>query len=520
MATKENFISEIEEGYQFKGDALVFGGAMLGEEVQQDVLVRAPFATMNRHGLIAGATGTGKTKTLQVLAEQLSKTGVPVMLMDIKGDLSGLAKPGKEHAKIDERMQAIGLGWAAEGMPVELLTISEDQGTRMRATVSEFGPVLLAKMLGATETQSSIISVLFKYADDQQLPLLDLPDFKSLIQYALSDGKEDLEKEYGRMHPSSLTSILRKIVELEEQGGDLFFGEPSFDIEDLLRQDEQGRGMISILRLTDIQDKPKLFSTFMLSLLAEIYNTFPEAGDREQPKLILFIDEAHLIFKEASDELMAQLESVIKLIRSKSVGIYFCTQNPADIPESILSQLGMKIQHALRAFTAKDRKAIKLAAENYPISKFYNTAEVLTNLGIGEALISALDEKGRPTPLVRTMMRAPLSRMDVLSEKEIKQQISRSEIYNDYEKTIDKNSAHEILTKKLEEAAEEKKEEPKKKSSRSSSKKEEDSVIEQVVNSTTGRQILRTVAREVTRGLLGSLGIKTTRSRRRKSGWF
>ncbi len=518
MASKEQFLQEINEGYTFKGSTIAFGGAMLGEEVMKDTLVRAPLSTMNRHGLIAGATGTGKTKTLQVLAEQLSKEGVPVLLMDIKGDLSGLAKPGNEHPKIDERMDAIGLDWTPEGMPVELLTISEDKGTRMRATVSEFGPVLLSKMLGASETQASIISVLFKYADDEQLPLLDLKDFKKLLQFSMDEGKESLEKEYGRMHPSSVTAILRKVVELEEQGGDLFFGEPSFEIEDLMRMDKEGRGVVSILRVTDIQDKPKLFSTFMLCLLAEIYNSFPEAGDRDKPKLVLFIDEAHLIFNEASDELLSQIESVIKLIRSKSVGVYFCTQNPADIPESVLSQLGMKIQHALRAFTAKDRKAIKLAAENYPLSEYYNTSEVLTNLGTGESLISVLDEKGRPSPLVRCMMRAPVSRMDVLTASEIDEQVKSSKIYEHYAKEIDRESAYELLNEKLE-AASVPKEKTKTKSRRS--KKEDQSAIEKAINSTTGRQVMRTVAREVTRGLLGAIGIKTVSSRRKKkSGWF
>jgi len=519
MADKEKFLAEIQEGYSFEGSVLEFGGAMLGEETQTGTIVRAPLSTMNRHGLIAGATGTGKTKTLQVLAEQLSKQGVPVLLMDVKGDLSGLAKPSPGHPKIDERMAAIGLPFESEAMSVELLTISEDSGTRMRATVSEFGPVLLAKMLGATPTQSSIISVLFKYSDDEKLPLVDLKDFKKLLQHSMNEGKAELEAEYGRMHPSSTTSILRKVVELEEQGGDLFFGEPSFDIQDLLRTDKKGRGVVSILRVTDIQDKPKLFSTFMLCLLAEIYNNFPEAGDREEPKLIMFIDEAHLIFKEASEELLAQIESVIKLIRSKSVGVYFCTQNPTDVPESVLSQLGMKVQHALRAFTAKDRKAIKLASENYPISEHYDTDEVLTNLGTGEALISVLDEKGRPTPLVRCMMRAPVTRMDVLNEEELEAQIHSSKIFDEYNETIDRKSAYEILTKKLEKAEEETLKEEKKPTRRAArkTKKKDDTVVEKLSKNTMVRQMGREATRQIVRGVLGSLGIKTST---RKKGWF
>lgn len=522
MVDQQKFVAEIEEGYTFKGSVIELGGAMLGEETQKGTIVKAPLSTMNRHGLIAGATGTGKTKTLQVLAEQLSKSGVPVLLMDVKGDLSGLAKPSPGHVKIDERMEAIGLDFEAEGLPVELLTISEDSGTRMRATVSEFGPVLLSKMLGATPTQSSIISVLFKYCDDNELPLLDLADFKKLLQHAMNEGKERLEAEYGRMHPSSTTSILRKVVELEEQGGDLFFGEPSFDIDDLLRTDNEGRGYISILRVTDIQDKPKLFSTFMLCLLAEIYNNFEEAGDRDKPKLILFIDEAHLIFKEASEELMMQIESVIKLIRSKSVGVYFCTQNPTDVPESILSQLGMKIQHALRAFTAKDRKAIKLASENYPISEYYETDEVLTNLGTGECLVSVLDEKGRPTPLVRSMMRAPITRMDVLTEKELKAQIKGSDIYDEYAKEIDRESAYEILNNKIEKLQKQQdkadKKEGKTKKSTKTSKKKKEGLVEKLSKNTMIRQMGREATRQVVRGVLGSFGIKT--SSKSKSGWF
>lgn len=511
MADQEKFIEQINQGYTFEGSSITIGGAMIGEETLTNTLVKAPLKTFNRHGLIAGATGTGKTKTLQVLAEQLSKEGVSVLLMDVKGDLSGLAKPSPGHAKIDERMNMIGLDFSPEAMPVELLTISEDSGTRMRATVSEFGPVLLSKMLGASETQSSIISVLFKYADDNSLLLLDLKDFKKLLQFSMDEGKEKLESNYGRMHPSSVTAILRKVVELEEQGGDLFFGEPSFDIKDLTRTDKKGRGMISILRVTDIQDKPKLFSTFMLCLLAEIYNSFPEAGDRDKPKLVMFIDEAHLVFDEASDALMSQIESVIKLIRSKSVGVFFCTQNPADVPESVLAQLGMKIQHALRAFTAKDRKAIKLASENYPISEFYDTAEVLTKLGTGESLVSVLDEDGRPSPLVRCMMRAPLSRMDILDASELKEQLNQSDIFDNYEKTVDRESAYEMLAKKVEQASKEET----KTTSRRSSKKEE-STIERMIDSTAGRQVARTIAREITRGILGSLGIKGGT----KSKWF
>ncbi len=459
MGTKETFHEYITKGYETKGEYIPVGAAMLNGETITGAHVKIPLKTMNRHGLIAGATGTGKTKSLQVLAENLSEKGVPVLLMDIKGDLSGLAKPSPGHAKIDERHEKIGLPFEAKAFPVEILTLSEQDGVRLRATISEFGPVLLSRILDLTETQSGIVAVIFQYCDDHKLPLLDLKDFKKILQYATDEGKAEFNEAYGRISTASTGAILRKIVELEQQGADLFFGETSFDTQDLLRVDENGKGYINILRLTDIQDRPKLFSTFMLSLLAEIYSTFPEQGDSGRPELVMFIDEAHLIFDQASKALLNQIESIVKLIRSKGVGLYFVTQNPTDVPEEVLGQLGLKVQHALRAFTAKDRKAIKLTAENYPDSDYYDTTEVLTSLGIGEALVSALDEKGRPTPLAATMMRAPMSRMDILSETELAQLLSQSELTKKYNETIDRESAYEILNDKIERAeAEEAKE--------------------------------------------------------------
>ena len=450
MTNSETFFKDISEGNTFKGDYITLGSAMLNGETLTNAFVNVPLKTMNRHGLIAGATGTGKTKTLQVLAENLSEKGVPVLLMDIKGDLSGLAKPSPGHAKIDERMEKIGLPFEAKSFPVEVLTLSEQNGVRLRATISEFGPVLISRILDVTETQAGIISVIFKYCDDNKLPLLDLKDFKKILQYATNEGKDEFQEAYGRISTASTGAILRKIIEIEQQGGDLFFGETSFDTQDLLRIDENGRGYINIIRLTDIQDKPKLFSTFMLSLLAEIYSTFPEQGDSGRPELVMFIDEAHLIFNEASDALLNQIESIVKLIRSKGVGLYFVTQNPTDVPEAVLGQLGLKVQHALRAFTAKDRKAIKLTAQNYPDTEYYDTAEVLTSLGIGEALVSALDEKGKPTPLAATMMRAPMSRMDILTESELSNLLAQSKLARKYNQEIDRESAYEMLNKKIE----------------------------------------------------------------------
>ncbi|TYA59673.1 helicase HerA-like domain-containing protein [Formosa maritima] len=452
MNRQETFFNHITEGNTNKGEYITLGSAMLDGSTVKNAFVNVPLKTMNRHGLIAGATGTGKTKTLQVLAENLSEKGIPVILMDIKGDLSGLAQPSPGHIKIDERHDAIGLAFEPKAFPVEILTLSAQNGVRLRATISEFGPVLISRILDVTETQAGIISVIFKYCDDNKLPLLDLKDFKKILQYATNEGKEEFEEAYGRISTASTGAILRKIVEIEQQGGDLFFGEKSFDPQDLLRIDDNGKGYINIIRLTDIQDKPKLFSTFMLSLLAEIYSTFPEQGDTGRPELIMFIDEAHLIFNEASKALLNQIESIVKLIRSKGVGLYFVTQNPTDVPEAVLSQLGLKVQHALRAFTAKDRKAIKLTAQNYPDTEYYDTASVLTSLGTGEALVSALNEKGRPTPLAATMMRAPMSRMDILTDSELKNLLNDSKLVKKYNDEVDRESAYEMLNEKIEQA--------------------------------------------------------------------
>ena len=455
MSTKDAFFAHIEEGYTTKGDFITMGAAIMDGETITNAHVKIPLKTLNRHGLIAGATGTGKTKTLQVIAENLSDKGIPVLLMDLKGDLSGLALPGPVNPKIVERHEKIGLAFESKGFPVEILSLSEQDGVKLRATVSEFGPVLFSRILDLSQAQEGIVAVVFKYCDDKKLPLLDLKDFKKVLQYSTEAGKDEFEKSYGRINTSSAGTILRKIIELESQGAELFFGEKSFEVDDLVRIDGNGKGYINILRLTDIQDRPKLFSTFMLSLLAEIYSTFPEQGDSDVPKLILFIDEAHLIFNEASKALLNQIENIVKLIRSKGVGLYFVTQNPTDVPDAVLAQLGLKVQHALRAFTAKDRKAIKLTAENYPTSSFYDTSEILTALGTGEALISALDEKGRPTPLAATMLRAPMSRMDVLTDDELKTVINQSKLIRKYNEVIDRESAYEILNAKIERIEEE-----------------------------------------------------------------
>jgi DNA helicase HerA-like ATPase len=452
MSKKDDFIQHINNGYFSKGESITLGGAMLDGEPLANTPVKIPLKTLNRHGLIAGATGTGKTKTIQVLSEQLSSFGIPVLMMDIKGDFSGIAKEGEEKDFIKERHAKLNIPYSVSSFPVELMTLSKQEGVRLRSTVSEFGPVLFSRILDLNDTQTGVVSVIFKYCDDNKMPLLDLKDIKKVINYITDEGKDEIEESYGKISTSTTGTILRKIIELEQQDADLFFGELSFEINDLMRLDENGKAYINIIRLTDIQDKPKLFSTFMLSLLAEIYQQMPEKGDADQPELVIFIDEAHLIFNEASKTLLEQIESIVKLIRSKGIGIYFVTQNPMDIPSGVLAQLGLKIQHALRAFTANDRQAIKQSADNYPTSEYYKTDEVLTSLGIGEAFVTALSEKGIPTPLVATMMRAPMSRMDVLAESEIQEINSKSKLVKKYQEIIDRESAYEMLNKKIESA--------------------------------------------------------------------
>lgn len=452
--SNQDFIQTIQTGYTFKGAAIQIGAGIFHGEVLSEASVQIPLKTFNRHGLIAGATGTGKTKTIQVLCEQLSAQSVPVLMMDIKGDFSGIAMPGEAKDFIIERHNKLGIPYQPNGFPVEFLTLSENTGIPLRATVSEFGPVLFSRILDLNDTQAGVVSVIFKYCDDQKWGLIDLQDFKKVLQFITEEGKEEIEASYGKIAASTTGTILRKIIELEQQGGTSFFGEVSFDANDLMRHDETGRGIINILRLQDIQDKPKLFSTFMLSLLAELYQNLPERGDLDQPELVLFIDEAHLIFNEASKTLLDQIETIIKLIRSKGVGIFFITQNPTDIPAAVLAQLGLKIQHALRAFTANDRKAIKATAENYPETHFYDTAEMLTQLGIGEAFVTALNEKGIPTPLVATMLRAPESRMNVLTDSELDSLASKSKLIAKYRDRIESESAYEILEKRLQQAQE------------------------------------------------------------------
>ena len=452
MSQKDSFIQEIQSRYSYKNDKIILGKAKLDGEIVEEAEISIALKTMNRHGLIGGATGTGKTKSLQIIAEQLSLKGVPTLLMDIKGDLSGIGAPANANdVNAAERMKSLNLPFDPQASPVEFLSISDEPGARLRATVEDFGPILFSKILELNETQESIISIIFKYCEDKKLPLIDLEDIRRVLQYVTDspEGKLELNSNYGTIAPASLGAILRKIVGLEQQGASKFFGEPSFDVQDLL-QTRDGKGIVNIIRLVDVQNQPNLFSTFMLSLLNKIYSQFPESGDSDKPKLVIFIDEAHLIFKEATKALLNQIETMVKLIRSKGVGLYFVTQVPGDVPDAVLSQLGLKVQHALRGFTAKDRKEITKAIENYPTTTYYKADEVITQLGIGEAFVTALDEKGIPTPLAYTYMRAPNSRMDILTDSEIKTILSNSDLVSKYNQEVDRESANEILSQQLE----------------------------------------------------------------------
>ena len=515
MDKKSLFTEEIKKGYSFKGETIKIGAGMLDGEVIAEAEIFLPLSTLNRHGLITGATGGGKTKSFQMIAEGLSDASVPCLLMDIKGDLSGIAAAATVNDKISSRYQKLNMEFKPASFPVELLTLSEQKGVRLRATVSEFGPILISKILGLNDTQGGVVSMIFKYCDDKKLPLLDLQDFIKVLQYVGNEGRKELQETYGNISTTSTGTILRKVIELQQQGADIFFGEKSFEVEDLMRINDDGRGMINILRVTDLQDRPKLFSTFMLQMLAELYAVCPEEGDLEKPKLVIFIDEAHLIFKEASKALLDQINTVIKLIRSKGVGIYFCTQNPMDVPASVLGQLGLKIQHSLRAFTAADRTVIKQTAQNYPETTFYKTEDLITQLGIGEALVTLLNEKGIPTPLAHVMMCTPRSRMDVLTETEIDTLVNNSKLASKYNKVINSESAYEMLTEKLEEAAEN----SVVKKSKAAIEKEEKSTFEKVADNTIVKSMLRQAGNTIVRSLLGSLGLGGT-TRKRSKSWF
>lgn len=500
--SKEKFIEAVIKSYSPTGASVYLGAGVFENEVVAQAKVNLPLRMMNRHGLVTGATGSGKTRTLQLIAEQLSAAGVPVFMPDMKGDISGMAKEATANEKLNERATLLGIPYQPAAFPVELYSLSGKLGAQMRATVTEFGPVLLSKILELNEVQSGVLMIVFKYADDKDLPIVDLNDLKKVLNY-LSEGAgaAEIKESYGKISTSTSGTILRKIVALEQQGVNQLFGEKSFDINDLFEKVD-GRGVISLLNVSDIQSQPVVFSTFMLSMLAEIYQTLPEAGDLDKPKLIFFLDEAHLLFKDAPKAFMDQIEQVIRLIRSKGVGIFFCTQLTQDVPATVLSQLGNRVHHVIRAFTPNDVKALKETIKTFPRSDFYDMEKQFTLLGTGQAFITVLNEKGIPTETVVTHLAPPASVMGPLSAAEYQQQLSASDFYKKYKETIDPKSAFEILDEKIKSVkAAQEAEVQEVQGKKTTSARKEKSTFEEVLASPVTKQI----GRELVRGVFGML---------------
>jgi len=439
----------IAAGYSVDGQALELGSVVVDGAVDPAARIRIPLATVNRHGLVAGATGTGKTKTLQVMAEQLSAAGVPVLMADVKGDLSGLSRPGQSNDKLTQRAADAGDPWSPSAFPVQFLSLgTTGRGVPVRATISSFGPILLSKVLGLNQTQESTLGLIFHWADQKGLPLLDVKDLRSVIQYLTSEeGKPEL-KALGAVSSTTAGVILRALVNLEADGGDTFFGEPELKPEDLMRL-EGGRGVITLLEVGDQATRPVMFSTFLMWVLADLFTFLPEVGDLDKPKLVFFFDEAHLLFTDASKAFLEQVEQTVKLIRSKGVGVFFCTQLPTDVPNDVLSQLGARIQHALRAFTPDDQKALSKTVRTYPKTDVYDLESALTSLGIGEAIVTVLSERGAPTPVAWTRLRAPRSLMDTIGPDAISAAAKASPLQATYGQTADRQSAYEMLAAKL-----------------------------------------------------------------------
>jgi DNA helicase HerA-like ATPase len=492
------------DGYSFPGATLEIGAPLQDGKVASSARVRIPLSMMNRHGLISGATGTGKTKSLQLLAERLSAAGVPVFASDIKGDLSGLGAPGTSNARVEERAKALGISYQPQGYPVEFYSLSGTSGLPVRATISSFGPLLLSRVMDLNETQQSVLALVFKLCDDRNLLLLDLADLREVLQWLSGEGEKALG-EYGSISKATVGVLMRKMVELEQQGAKDFFGEPELDIEDLLRVDSSGRGVINILELNDFQDRPALFSTFLMWLLACLWRELPEVGDLEKPKLVFFFDEAHLLFEGASKALLQQVEQVARLIRSKGVGIFFVTHTPKDVPDDVLAQLGHRVQHALRAFTPDDDKKLRATANTFPKTEFYDIPKTITSLGIGEALVTVLTPRGTPSPVAATLMEPPSSKMEPIPPAEMNARITASPLFAKYSHAIDRESAREILQKDAPADADE------------SRPSHDEPTMTEKVSDVLNSPMARTVGRELVRGIFGVLGVKTITRRRRRT---
>ena len=525
-------VGRIRDGYTFDEPAIDLGVVMENDAPVPAAVVRIPLSMLNRHGLVAGATGTGKTKTLQLMAEQISAAGVPVFAADIKGDLSGIASPGQPGDKLLARTQKIGQDWQPRGCPTEFFALGgQGLGVPLRATMSSFGPVLLAKVLGLNEVQESSLGLVFHYADQVGLPLLDLKDLRAVLTHLTSDeGKAEL-KAIGGLSAATVGVILRTLITFADQGAEEFFGEPEFDTADLLRVTRDGQGVISLLELPNVVDRPAVFSTFLMWLLADLFHELPEVGDIEKPKLVFFFDEAHLLFADASRAFLAAIAQTVRLIRSKGVGIFFVTQTPKDVPDDVLAQLGSRVQHQLRAHTPNDAKALKQTVATFPKSH-YDLSEALQQLGIGEAIVTVMDPDGAPTPVAWTRMRAPLSLMAPTPEEVLRPGIAASGLMARYGQDLDRDSAHEILARKLRagaEAAERERQaqatevearqrtkaetelnEERERAERTtaprtrSSRREDKSVVEQITDSSVFRDIARTAGREIVRSIFGT----------------
>jgi DNA helicase HerA-like ATPase len=502
----------VAPGYQFEGVSLELGGLMLNATDLSDVHIRIPLAMLNRHGLVAGATGTGKTKTLQLMAEQLSAAGVPVFAADIKGDLSGLSVAGADNDKIKARAASVGQDWKATAFPVEFFALGgQGTGIPLRVTMTAFGPTLLSKVLGLNDTQESSLGLIFHYADRAGLALLDLADLREVIKWLTSDeGKADL-KDLGGLSAATAGVILRELIAFSDQGADAFFGEPEFETTDFLRTTPDGKGLISLVELPNLQDRPAVFSTFLMWLLADLFHDLPEVGDVDKPKLVFFFDEAHLLFADASKAFLDAIAQTVRLIRSKGVGVFFVTQSPTDVPDDVLAQLGSRVQHQLRAHTPNDAKALRQTVDTYPTSAYPDLGEVITSLGIGEAIVTVMNEKGAPTPVAWTRLRAPESLMAAAESAAMEATVKGSPLYAKYAESVDRESAREKLAAKLEAGAAKAQAEetgqqakadrpapPAKPAGRTRADK---SVVEEVVGSTAFRQVMRTAAREIIRGV-------------------
>ena len=486
------------------GKALTLGAPVHDGVCLAEPIIRLPLAMLNRHGLIAGATGTGKTKTLQLMAEQISAAGTPVFLADVKGDLAGLGAAGEPDERVTTRARDTGHDWRPAASPIELVSLTGKHGAQLRATVSSFGPLLLAKVLDLNETQTSVLAMVFKYCDDRDLLLIDFADLRAVLQHLTGEGAADLE-DYGGMSKASVGVLLREMVELEAQGALAFFGEPEFDLDDLLQVERDGHGLITVLELADVQDKPALFSTFLMWMLARLYATLPEVGDLDQPKLVFFFDEAHLLFNDASKAFLEQVQQVVRLVRSKGVGVFFVTQTPKDVPADVLSQLGHRVQHALRAFTPDDAKALKAAARTFPKTAFYDVEATLTSLGIGEALVTVLGPNGVPTPPFATRMIPPSSRMGPLTESELRPRLATPQVRK-YAQPVDRESAREQLAEQTAAV-------PDAPPSRTSRERVETKAAPSTFERILKSPLARSVANQITRTVMGAI-LGPTRRRR------